>query len=373
MPMMDSRSMVIRCTDLMRFWLPRNEKFREWYALIQMIDDLAQPNMESFVGNDPRAAYNLVLHMLDTKIPHRVHPDFLDRSMIADAADVSNFFEKKVWTDIQDRYRRRGRQGWNRDLIGFMLATGWYSVFAMISNDGTRAIAEIWNPATVFQNWDFDLFELAHVWKASAPEINGMARRARWEIGHVRAGGTVYDYWYLDDGGGVHNTTMIGNTLVKPDTWEMKFDQIPVFTSPVGGLPDTGYLIRKGADQNTWKADIGQASIATNANIYKQWNKWWTYSLQLLRDTAQPRWKEKSASGKQIIKPEDVFKRGAIFRMGQNDDIEPIQMPAIPVEIRASQLDMEAMLQRGGPSWAMFGNIQQQLTTYVMSQISSAA
>ncbi|MDP1907923.1 MAG: hypothetical protein Q8K85_06455, partial [Hyphomicrobium sp.] len=122
-----------------------------------------------------------------------------------------------------------------------------------------------------------------------------------------------------------------------------------------------------------WKEEIGQSIIATNENIYRSWNKWWSFSLQLLRDTAQPRIFERSRSGKPIIRPEDVFRRGAIYRGGPDDSLEFIGAPPVPLEIRSTQLDLEAMMQRGGVSWAMYGNVSGQMTSYVMSQISASA
>ena len=107
--------------------------------------------------------------------------------------------------------------------------------------------------------------------------------------------------------------------------------------------------------------------------MYRTWNKWWSFSLQLLRDTAQPRIFERSRSGKAIVKPEDVFRRGAIWRGGADDSVEFMSTPPIPLELRTTQLDLEAMMQRGGVSWSMYGNVQGQLTAYVMSQIASSA
>ena len=95
--------------------------------------------------------------------------------------------------------------------------------------------------------------------------------------------------------------------------------------------------------------------------------------MQLLRDTAQPRIFERSRSGNKIVQPENVFVRGAIFRGGPDDSVEFIGAPPIPIEMRSTQLDLEAMMQRGGVNWSMYGNIQGQLTSYVMSQISASA
>ncbi|KKK85952.1 hypothetical protein LCGC14_2768120, partial [marine sediment metagenome] len=103
---------------------------------------------------------------------------------------------------------------------------------------------------------------------------------------------------------------------------------MPIYVAPVGGLPDMGSLTEgmiptysstlklhtQEVSTERWKAELGQSIIATNEHIYRTWNKWWSFSLQLLRDTAQPRIFERSRSGKAIVKPEDVFRRGAIFR-----------------------------------------------------------
>ena len=58
---MEAKEIVDKCTTLEKFWQPRNKEFQTWYQLIQMVDNLAQRDMESFVGNDPRASYNLML------------------------------------------------------------------------------------------------------------------------------------------------------------------------------------------------------------------------------------------------------------------------------------------------------------------------
>lgn len=366
---MDGTKMVTRAKQLQNFWAPRDRKFKEWYKLLEMVDELAQEKMESFVGNDPRSAYNLMLHMLDSKIPHRIPSQELTQELVGIASDVEKIFNT-AWADIYKRYRRTGRQSWQRSLIGFLLATGWYSVFSHITTDGTRCVADVWNPATVYPAWDIDLVECAHIFPLSAAETKRLAARNGWTMtGAIAGNPTIYDYWRMDDGGRVLNSIAVRNEVVKPETHEMRFKRIPIFTSPVGGLPDEGLMT---SSSKSWKEEIGQSLLATNEGIYKTWNKWWTFSLQLLRDTAQAKVKEKSR-GKQIVKQEEMSKRGAIFRMAPEEDVSYMVPPPIPVELRASQLDMEAMMQRGGPSWAMFGNIQQQLTAYVMSQIASSA
>jgi len=365
---MRGQEVATKCNNLKRFWAKRNAKFKIWYEQIELVDTLAQKDMESFVGNDPRSAYNLILGMLDQKIPHRFPPEEISVEEIAPSAELSKTFDI-AWNDIFARRRRAGRY-WLRDLIGYLLATGWYSVFSTISQDGSRCLAEIWNPATVYQNWDDELIECAHIFTVSPAQAKRLAARNGWALDSVAGKITIYDYWWLEGVNEVYNAISVNNNIVKDVTRESRFNRIPIFTSPVGGLPDTGELSSK---SDRWKEEIGQSMIATNENIYNYWNKWWSFSMQLLRDTAQARTYEKSTSAKKIITPETWYKRGAHYKMGPQDEVGFITPPAIPVELRSAQLDMEAMMQRGGPNWTMFGAPQQAMTSYVMSQIASSA
>ena len=358
---------VTTCNSLQRFWLPRNEKFKIWYELIQMVDNLKQKNFESFVGNDPQASFKLIRHLLDQKIPHRIPSEMLTVENVAMSADVEKIYDT-CWSDIYYNYRMRGKQGWLWDLIGFLLATGWYNVFATLSPDGRTAIAEIWNPATVFPNWDMRLVECAHILTLNPTEARGMILRNNWPIDPPKTSSKLYDLWEDESNGTVYNSIVLAGKVVKPRTEERYFNRIPIFTSPVGGLPDTGVI----TDSSKWKEDVGHALPTTNENIYKYWNKWWSMSMQALRKSVQAQLKEKSSGGKPIVKPEEVDKYGAIFRMGQNDDVDYLAPPPIPVEIRSTQIDMEAMMQRGGPSWAMFGSVAGGMTAYIMAQIAAA-
>lgn len=372
---MPKNTIMTRCGELRQYWYERNKKFKIWYKLIEMIDELKQDKMESFVGSDPQSSFKLLRHMIAQKVPHKVPHNQVTTENAGAATELGTSFST-MWENVNDRYRLRGKQGWVWDLAGFLLATGWYSVFAMISQDGEQCIADILNPATVYPIWDSELVECARIETLDAMAINRICIRNNWSLPATHwwnfassSSRRIYDYWRLDDGGKVYNTIAIDNELVKPETYEPRFSRIPIFVAPVGGLPDNGLLTE---DNQKWKGEIGMGSVATNENLYRYWNKMWTFSMQLLRDTAQARIIEKTRGDKRIVKPEDVFKRGAIFRMGVDEDVSFMTPPVMPIELRSTQIDMEAMMQRGGPSWAMFGAAQGSMTAFVMSQISAA-
>lgn len=385
---------VTRCKELQTFWQPRNGRAKKWYRLIQMVDELKTEKMESFVGNDPRSMYNLVIHLLDVKAPYRLEDyDLGDEELAGLNESVGNFLDR-AWRDNQTRFRHSGpRHSLNRTAIGFMLSTGWYCMFAVVADDGKTVFADPWHPMQVYPMWDFSmgLSEVAHVYPMSVTAATLMARKNNWNWSSAGKTGDilVYDYWWIDYESitpRVWNSIVFGDSpdgLVKFEA--TRFKRIPVYISPASGLPDTGplsegaelssasYNVGGQARGDRWKEEIGQSIVATNENIYRAWNKWWSFSLQLLRDTAQPRIFERSRSGKLIVKPEDVFRRGPIWRGGPDDSVEFIGTPPIPLELRSTQLDLEAMMQRGGPSWAMYGSVTGQITSYVMSQIAASA
>ncbi len=364
----DYDSLSKQVAPLVKYWAPRNKQMKEWYKLIQLKDELATADMESFVGNDPRSSFNLILHMLDVPIPHRIPTELITVDNLAASGQVETLFAR-AWRDVHKTHRKSGKESWMRTFLGFLLATGWYSVFAQLTPDGTKCSAHIFNPYSVYPNWDGELFECARVFTLPPAQANNMVKRAGWSTRQPFTKNVDgIDFWYLDDGGKPHNIVSLSKEIVKTDKLESRFNEvgIPILVGPCGGLPDDGLLT---SDVGDLGKEVGQSIVATNEKIYKSWNKWWTFSMQLLRDTAQPRWFEKSRSGKPILDKINLFKRGSIFRGTPEDSVEALQVPAIPVEIRGNQLDMEAMMERGGVSWAAQGNFRGQLTSYVMAQV----
>ena len=358
-----------RTSALKMFWHKRDEKFKDWYEQIRMVDTLAQKDMESFVGNDPRASFNLVTTILNQRIPHRLPHDRLTSDQVGPAARLSTMFDV-IWDNITTTYRQRG-QYYQDQIVKNMLATGWYSIILIPSKMGDFFASEAWAPTTVYPRWSDVLSECAHIFCPGKAAIERMAARNGWVLRQDPTATTeVRDYWYIEHFGSrliVHNATMVGMDMVKPDTIDMRFKRIPIFIFPLGGLPDLGDMAKRGFED--WKAEIGQSFIATNENVYKTVNKWWTFMIQILRDTAQAKTFEQTASPNQLVQPENWNRRGAHYKLGPSDTIGYIQPPAIPVELRSLQLDLEAMEQRGGPNWSMFGSVQQRMTAYAMAQI----
>ncbi len=361
-----------RCKYLETLWLRRNQNIAGWYDTLSLYDELEQKNMESVVANDPRTFYNTALHLLAPKIPHRIPVQGADPEAIAWASSIERAITD-AWAGLDRQYRRRGRKSWMEYVTGLLLATGWYAVLCMATDD--KLIAEAWNPIEVYPDWDSQgLASVAHIFTISHPQAVRLFQQRRWNMPIGLGGGdvTIHDLWDVTPEG-IINVTVAGGHLVKPDTLE-PFDEIPVFTGPAGGLPDDGPITtkRRTTGNQDWRANVGQSILATNQDVYKQQNRIMTFMQQILRDTAQPKYWEKSRGSGTILTPEDLEARGAIFRLGEGDDVGTIQMPGIPVELTSLIGSYGQMIQRGALPHALSGEVQN-IPLGLMSQVAAAA
>lgn len=358
------------CIELRKYWRVRNEQFEKWYDILSLKDELKQEGMESYVSNDPRTFYNMAMHILKPRpLVHRISVVGLDKPEMVRTSEIEEHIDG-AWNRIDKQYRRRGRKPWIDEFLGILLLTGWYSIFHLATSN--ELIAEIWNPAEVFPVYgDEGLIGCAHIYPLSYGEANRMCKSHEWLIPRLfTTKVSLYDLWKLDNEGNVTNSIAIDDIVVKDLTIKREFDgKIPILIAPVGGLPDRG-AIKKSNDD--WKKTLGQSIFATNEGVYYSHNKQITYLLQLLRDTANPRWVEKTRAGN-VLKEEDLFKRGAIFSITPEEDVGTLPVPPIPVELTASKRDTEAEVQRGSLPWFLYGSMLQQISGFTMSQIVAAA
>jgi len=368
---MKANEISASAAKLKTYWTPREREFREHYRLITMVDELRQKGMESFVGNDPRTFYQRALQLLtSTAITHRVPLEGLTDVEIIATTEVERFLDY-TWKDINRKYRLRGRSPWIKELVSFLLITGWYAATALYNIDTGELVTDVWNPAEVFPEYGDDgLIKCAHIYERSASQAQAMCRANDWKPPTLKIGNIkVTDYWEMTSDGPA-NAVVMGVDLVKPLT-PLEVPRIPVLVAPVAGIPDRGSISLNPED---WKAHLGEGILASNKEVYKAFNRLTTYGLQLTRDTATPRWKERT-KGEPIIPvddPEAMNRRGVILRMGLDEDVGPVEVPPIPVELQALLFNMQNQIQRGSFSWAMYGNVEREISGYLNAQIVAA-
>lgn len=379
---LDAKQIISRAGTLKSQWGARETATKIWYQQLQMVDDLATKNLESFTSNDPRTFYNLAMFLLcSDNIPHKIPTEGLDRQQIQGTSQLEKAFQLQ-WDRIMRTSRGAGKPRFLRDLVGLMLVTGWYAVQAYGDKNGFHA--EVWHPLQVFPEFEpegvgselsvHSLAECAHIYTISVAQAKRkLFNHPDWNQNvklptNLNSKVTVYDYWYWDKSS-PWNAIIMDKEFVKEPTPHTELPGIPIVTAPVGGLPDRGVI-----DQSsTWTGHIGEGIFATNEKVLQSFNKQMTFIMQLLRDTAQSRWYEKSASGQKILSEEDIYKRGAIIRMGLQDDVGMVLPPTLPTELRTNLFDTGNMIQRGALPYTLYGNLQQQISSVMMTQIAASA
>jgi hypothetical protein len=359
---------------LQRNWAGRGTAWTRWYNLLKLENNLDQENMESFIGNDPRTTYNMAVYLLTPRplVCKVITTDGVGLTLEESQAIkvIENYFALK-WSLADQKETRRGRTGWFRNFIGTLLSTGWVSL--AYHTNGGDVLFDYWHPNSVFPEYDTEIEHgLGKLGiKKEYPNRDAAYRRANaqgWDtsqFGSFPANGKIVEaQLWANDGAVVTHQVQMGRFVVKPKT-VTTHPYIPWAVFATGGLPDRGQA------DSFYQEMQGQSILATNEYIYQNANRQATFAQQMIRDTANPRWLELSTT--QILKPGDLFKRGAIFRGGPGDDVRPLAVPPIPVEQRQLSFDLRNMMQRGSFSDITFGNVLGEVTATLVSQASESA
>ena len=379
---MAANEIIKECVNLRQKYTDRTKVTKDWYDLLKLVDDNEQSDMESFVGNDPRTQYNMALYLLRPRpvilTVKSLDGSGLEEEAAAAARDIELYFAQQ-WDEIDKQNTRRGGASWFRQFIGMLLATGWYALPYYIDGSGNAKpwYVQYWNPMQVYPEFADDpaderdaLVKCARIVPVDINDARRKIVRYGWNQlinTGIRTGKVIeYHLWKLLPDGTVTHSVAVGNDEVKPET-PMSGDRIPILVGAAGGLPDNG------AVDTQWAKSWGQSILAVNEQVFANLNRQMTFMQQLLHDTANPRTYEKSSGPTPLVTPDNWFKRGAHYRLGQNDEIGVLQSPGMPVELRQLVFDLMGMRQRGGFSDLVFGNVMQEISSVIVSQAADAA
>lgn len=363
---------IKQCTTLRDNWSTRKKKFEDWYNILLLADELQQEGMESVVTNDPRTGFNLAKHLLSSMvIADKIELTELPQEYIPATSYMEKYMAER-WASQEKRYRSAGRQSWLGSFVSWLLTTGWYSVFAMA--DEREVWAEVWSPADCFPGFGPNgLVEHAHIYKLSPTAAMKKIKTMGWEYPKpITTDATIYDLWRFDADGDVTNAIVLENVFVKSpvkDKYCSKVERLPVFSSPAGGLPDMGSIK---ANKN-WQNHFGESIVGTNEGLLLNYNKMRSFMQQAARTAAQPHWLELSSGDTQIATETLMDRWGSILHGQPGEDVKPLQGTTIPVELTNILFHYQNELQRGMFPWAVFGNIQQQMSYLAMANVASAS
>lgn len=392
---MAAHDIVTEANQLRRMFDGRDRQITTAYKMLDQVDENAQEDMESFVSNEARTTWNMGTFLLQPRpLVHNVsRRDTLSLTEGQSlAARVVEAMLQRIWIERDRRMMRRGGSSWFWDFIGKLTATGWYAVPYGVMSD--KFLIDAWQPITAYPEFSLDeeegLIRLAKIWRAPIDQIIAFGNTSGWNMDIVSKTArteTVYQLWKQCDDNGKREVTLgvsVGDKEVRPEEVIPGLTEIPVLIGGVGGIPanfnNAEMMLIRTSDPTNIRpvakdemAVRGQSIMATNANVYANLNKQWTFIQQLLHDTANPKTWEKHEGTNKIIRPHEFFRRGAHFGMGVNESAGVFETPGIPAEATQLIFQLRNMFQRGGFSDITFGNITQEVTSVLMSQAVESA
>jgi hypothetical protein len=372
---LDLQKVKTEITNLQTFWsTTRNNKFKEWYEFLIMIDQLAAKGMESYVSNEPGTFYKMA-HYLLTKgeISHYI-PVEVESSVDLDNRAKVHRACQYMWTTIDRERKLGGDQSFISDLSFYMLVLGWYSV--VLRFDATTGLlqSQIWNPYDVYPKFTNNkMTELVHSYKITKDEAVQKASENNWsytpKVGYTSSMTTadivLNDFFILDKGIWqnailIDGEDVMGGFISRPE--------MSILTAPVGGFPDKGSLTPKGKD---WRSLTGKGIFELNETVATSFNKWKSMVAQILRDTAQPITQEFATTPQAT--PEQLRERGGLFHYAPGEaGLQRLPPAAIPIEIQANMLELRREMQKGSFNDAVYGMMEGQ-SGYSLSLLASSS
>lgn len=361
----EATNITAKVSMLQRTWAARNKEFRRWYELISLKDDLKQPNMESVISTDPRTGFGLASWLLEPRsgqFKARVRRS--GPELIPVLTSIEQYCEEELeWENTRSRASLFGQVV--PRMIGLMLATGWVSLSSVL--EGSEWRLEAWNPAETFPDYDGDeLVSLGRTYQTTQGALDKKIAAGNWQAVNLGPGNHwIRSLWEVRGGEAYHGLTVDGKLLKRMEP--SGYQTIPVVCMPVAGLPDNGSIMQS----DDWRKNIGASVVAPVVELQKNFDKMLTYMQQLLRDTANPRWIEEVSAP--TVEPERLFERGALFTIRPGEKVYPLSTPPLPAEMRAHQFDIRGQLQRAMFSDISAGDVNQQMSGFLMTQVVASA
>jgi len=354
-------------SQLKTYWQSRNQRFKDWYEILILLDVLASRGLESYASNEPQTFYDMA-HFLLTRgeLSHSIPIDgesTLEFDRRAKVSRACNY----VWDKIDKERQLGGSMSFKDEMGFFLLVLGWYSTAYLFDKDTGLLNAHIWNPYNVYPQYaNGKLVTCLHSYKIQEQEALIKAQANGWIYEPRSPSGTVNldDYWKLENGV-YHNVILIDD---RPVTGWVERPEVTLAVGAVAGFPDKGSLSPGKLD---WKKLMGRSIFETNKEVYVIFNKVKTMASQIIRDTAQPITQEFSSTPQ--ASPEELRERGAFFHYSPGDQgIVRVPPAAMPIELQAHLMEMRREIQKGSFNDAVWGMLEGQ-AGYALDRMADAS
>ena len=363
-----SKQVVDIIVNLKRDWYKRNERFKEWFEFLTLVDKLKTENMESYVSNEPQTFYNMAHYLLTKGDISHTTPIESESALEMDRRAKVHRGCQYMWGEIDRERQLNGGMSFIDELGFFLLVLGWYSVVQSFDKDSGMVQVQIWNPYDVYPKFNGSrMTACSHSYILPGEDALEKAEANDWNynpIGSIPATVTLDDF-FMYDGEALWNMILINS---KDVTGWVSRRNMKLLASPVGGFPDRGSLTKSGKDFRTL---AGRGIFEVNAGVITAYNKWKSMVAQILRDTAQPITQEFSASPQATV--EQLRGRGGLFHYAPGEQgLQRVPPPVIPIEMQTNMVDLTREKQKGSFNDAVYGMVEGQ-PGYALSLLASSS
>lgn len=349
-------------SNLRSYWSQRNSKFRDWYEILVLIDQLETKGMETYVSNDPQTFYNMAHFLLTNgELKHSI-PVENESVMELDKRAKMGRACDYLWKTINRERQMSGSQPFIDDLAFFILVLGWHSEVIKYDQNSGLLKVQIWNPYDVYPSYSNGHISVCvHSYSVSEEEAGQKAQANGWDYvpRNPTPGGSnnvTLDDFFLYTNEGLYNMILLNSKDVTG--WQLRSD-MEILVAPVGGFPDRGSLASgtSGRPTRDWRRLAGRGIFEVNEAVLESFNKWKSMVAQILRDTAQGVTEEFSATPQAT--PEELRERGALFHYAPGEQgLVRVPPPTIPMEVQSHLLQMQRELQKGSFSDLVHGMLE---------------
>ena len=398
------------------FWNARNVRIQLWRNLVKQIDyrqrkQGATGKYHSFEGNESASFYSAMVQLL-TKNPIRSRIP-LAQTAEADrkvAGQVERLIEG-TYRDIDDRRARRplDAEPLRSTIAKFACADGWAitETVKLEEDDAAEVDVRTYDITDVAFDWAQDGLTYAilrsqrtqyqlrleypnidttkvkgppprvGLYDQNAPQspFNIPVYTCYWRLRN----GDKFEVWY---GSAVNEQWAIEPYKLAWTT------QVPVCIVPMNGLPfrnNLGYVTSKttrdeidGVDAvvdetDDWTSDVGRGIFHMNETLYEEMNRLWADVLDFLDKESHNTWFKETDEGDD---DELGIGRGGdvVNALKTGEKIGRVPPGSMANELSVMLNSMASMLQRGGISWQLMGQLPAvEFSGFAINQLLSAA
>lgn len=371
-PDMSSASALGKEVDALRsYWAPRTRAFERWDALRNLTEGPREVGLESMVTNDARTMFALAVFLASAAQPKR---SVSIGSQGPRAQRKSGKSERAVsswWSEIDERRLKSGLEPFRYDLAYWMCLYGWYATMYGVDDKGIP-FATALDPSGAYPQFADGLARFVYSYDSTLAGARligkryGTTIRGRDDLQPCR----IAEWWHRDsEEGTCHHAIMASGLkrgwvfLAEPE--EVNTPEIPVLCGSVAGSPK-----RDGKGQK----DAGSV-FYENERVYADFNRWLSFLMTLSKEHAQaPIIARNIEIDPTQLRPMDIRDTSAVIT---TDDPEAAILrvgpgPAV-VEVQQFLGIIDAMLQRGGFPYIIYGGLGRELSGFAISQLLQAA